>query len=92
MVLDFNQTVSIPEDVLFRNLEGEAVLLHLGSEEYFGLDAVGTTMWQEMTRRETIEDAYEAMLSTYDVEGDQLRRDMDDFVQELLDARLITVA
>ena len=33
-------------DVVCREIEGEAVLLHLGTGIYFGLNAVGTRIWQ----------------------------------------------
>lgn len=92
VTIDFNQKVTVPDNVLFRNLEGEAVLLHLGSEEYFGLDNVGTDMWQEMTKSATIEEAYEALLVAYDVDATQLRTDMDEFIQDLISAGLIDVA
>jgi hypothetical protein len=35
-------TLSIPEDIVFRDLAGEAVILNLGTGMYFGLNAVGT--------------------------------------------------
>ncbi len=36
----------ISPDVLFRELAGEAVLLDLKSQRYFGLGEVGTRIWQ----------------------------------------------
>ena len=38
--------IEISEDVLFQEVGGETVLLDLASEQYFGLDAVGTRIWQ----------------------------------------------
>jgi len=37
--------VTIPDDVVFRDLAGEAVILNLASGIYFGLNEVGTRMW-----------------------------------------------
>ena len=37
--------VAISEDVVSRDLEGEAVILNLDSGTYFGLDRVGTRIW-----------------------------------------------
>jgi hypothetical protein len=33
-------------DVVMQELDGEAVLLHLGRQRYFGLNQVGTRIWQ----------------------------------------------
>ena len=38
--------VIVPDDVLFQELNGEAVILDLASERYFGLDGVGTRFWE----------------------------------------------
>ena len=35
--------ITVPESVLFRDLDGEAVLLETVTGRYFGLDEVGTT-------------------------------------------------
>jgi hypothetical protein len=70
----------------------EAVLLHLKSETYLGLDAVGTRMWNLLTASDSIERAYEALLQEYDVESDQLRRDLDEFVRKLLVNDLVQVS
>ncbi len=92
MEIDFSQKVSVPDSVLFRNLDGEAVLLNLDSEEYFGLDSVGTDIWQAVTGDGSIEEAYVSLLAEYDVDAAQLRTDMSEFIQELLNAGLISVA
>ena len=39
-------SVRISDDVRFQELQGEAVLLDLKSATYFGLDQVGTRIWQ----------------------------------------------
>ena len=35
----------IPEDVVFRDLDGEGVLLNLASGTYFGLNPTATRVW-----------------------------------------------
>ena len=83
--------ISIPDGVMVRQLEGEAVLLNLNSESYFGLDDVGTRMWTALTDSESIESAYEALLAEYEVEPEQLRTDLCIFIDKLSEAGLIDV-
>jgi Coenzyme PQQ synthesis protein D (PqqD) len=68
----FSQKVVAPESVLVRELSGEAVLLNLDSEMYFGLDEIGYRMWTLLTTSECIGDAYRQLLSEYEVESEQL--------------------
>jgi hypothetical protein len=76
--------VSVPAHVLVQELAGEAVLLDLNSEQYFGLDDVGTRMWKALTSGESIQAGYEALLSDYDVDAEQLRRDVEGLVEQLV--------
>lgn len=80
----FSQRVSVPDDVLVRELDGESVLLNLESETYYGLDELGTRVWAHLTRAASIEAAYQALLAEYDVDGQRLRRDLEDLVSELV--------
>ena len=45
--------LTIPEDVVVRDLAGEAVLLHLGTGTYFGLDTVGTRIWHLLAEHQS---------------------------------------
>ena len=76
--------VTIPDDVLVRVLEGEAVLLSLSAESYFGLDAVGTHMWQVVTSTTSLEEALTQLLHDYpDVEPERLCTDFFALIEEL---------
>jgi hypothetical protein len=85
----FFQRVRIADDVLLRELDGESVLLDLNSERYYGLDEVGTRMWQLLAGSSSVEDAYQSLLKEYDVEPERLRQDMRDLLSELVDNGLI---
>lgn len=89
MATRFDSKVSISPDVMVRQVGSEAVVLDLKTEKYLGLDEVATSMWQALTNSESVEAAYQILAADFDVEGVQLRRDLDDFVQELLKLGLI---
>jgi hypothetical protein len=79
-------------DVLFRELEGEAVLLDLRSGRYFGLNAVGTRVWTLLAAGATIRAAAAAIVAEFDADPDQIARDVDDLVTELAARGLIVPA
>ena len=79
------------ENVLVRELAGESVLLHLDSESYFGLDEVGTGMWEALTAHASVDAAFQALLETYDVQPAELRGDLERFVAQLAHAGLVDV-
>jgi len=81
--------VTVPESVLFRDLDGESVLLETGSGRYYGLDEVGTRMWNLLAHHGEVEAAYRDLLEEYEVPSHQLRQDLLDFVELLVSRRLI---
>ena len=88
----YDAHVTAPEYILIRELEGEAVLLNLKTETYFGLDDVGMRMWQVVTTSASIQDAYEALLGEYDVPPEQLRQDLDELLGKLVEQGLVEVS
>ena len=91
MTTSFAARIAVAPDVMFRTVGDESVLLHLKSETYMGLDPVGPRMWTLLTASESIQRAYEALLAEYEVDGQQLRRDLEDFVGKLVEHDLVQV-
>ena len=56
---------------------------------YFGLDTVGTRMWQLMSEHGSTDNVVETMLNEYEVEEGQLRRDLDNLIQQLSEKGLV---
>ena len=77
---------------MFRELEGESVILDLVSESYCGLDQIGTRMWQAVTAADSIEAAFDVLLEEYEVEADTLRTDLSELLDTLLARGLIEVS
>lgn len=86
-----NDIVKIPEDVVFREVEGEMVLLNTGTGTYYGLDAVGSRMWDLLAEKKNIREVMEMMLQEYEVAAEDLQRDILHLVQELKTRGLVEV-
>lgn len=87
-----SRAVHISSEVLFREIQGEAVLLDLRSQRYFGLDEVGTRMWQLVAEHGREDPVVEALLEEYEVERSVLARDLSDFLEKLQDAELLSLS
>jgi hypothetical protein len=92
MSISFTQRVITPDDVLVRELEGQSVLLNLETEHYFSLDEVGTRMWELLTGSASIQAAYDALLTEYDVAPDLLRTDLQTLIERLELKGLLTLS
>ena len=87
----FSQRVSVPDDVLMRELDGESVILDLASENYYGLDDIGTRIWQLLNSSNTVQEAYDSLLLEYDVEPKRLQQDMQELITQLVAKDLLRI-
>jgi hypothetical protein len=78
-------------DVLIQTVVGEAVLLDLRSQKYFGLNQVGTRAWQLLGETGDAGLVHARLAREYDVAADQLERDLDELFERLLKAGLVEV-
>lgn len=92
MTDSLTRRVSQPEHVLLQEVNGESVLVNLNTEHYFGLDDVGTSMWAALTSSPSIHHAYERLLAEYAVAPDQLRRDLLELLQQLVEHGLVQLS
>jgi hypothetical protein len=85
----YRRRTTVPSHVLVRPVADELVLLSLESEEYFGLDPVGSRLWQLLDSSPTVQHAFDAMLAEYDVDPATLGHDLEELVQALTSRRLL---
>ena len=89
--MKLNQKVTFAETVFAQEVDGEMVLLDMESENYFGLDEVGTSIWQAMQEKETLKEVLDLLLEQYEVEEEMLENDLSDFVGKLVESGLVKV-
>jgi hypothetical protein len=79
----------ISADVLSQEVNGETVLLNLQGEAYFGLNEVGTRIWQLLQSGRSAGEIMTTLLDEYDVPRRQLEQDVSDLLTRLLEAGLV---
>jgi hypothetical protein len=87
--MNLNQTITPSPEVISQEVSGETVLLDLQSENYFGLDEVGTRIWQLIKETNDLQAIFETLLAEYDVSEERLRQDLDTLLGEISGLGLI---
>jgi hypothetical protein len=77
------------KDQVSCDLRGETAILHVRTGIYYGLDPVGTFVWNLIQKPTTFDQLRDSVLSEYDVESDQCERDLCTLLEELAAAQLI---
>ncbi|HZS77036.1 MAG TPA: PqqD family protein [Ktedonobacteraceae bacterium] len=76
--------------VLWRELDGEAILLDPQEGYSFNLNKVGTLIWKMLDGKHTIEDITSAICSSYEVTYDQARHDVEQLLNTLREHKLLS--
>ena len=90
--MHLNDKITISSQVVARRVGSDTVILHLGSGTYFGLDPLGSRIWQLMGEGNTLAEICELMLPEYDVTREVLQRDALSLAQNLVAENLINTA
>ena len=80
----------VADNVVFRHLAGESVLLNLDTGKYFGLDAVGTRLWNLVAEHGSTALTIDTLLAEYDVDAPRLQQDVTALIDQLLSKGLLT--
>ena len=89
--MDLEQSVHFSQSVFSQEVDGEMVLLDMNSENYFGLDAVGTVIWQAMQEHKKLGDVLNFLIEYYEIDEEILKNDLLQFVENLEKSALVTV-
>ena len=83
-------TVVVPvEDVAFREIDREAVLLHLGSGHYYGMNQVATRAWTLLIEGTALGAVVDRLAAEFEVTPDVLERDLSAWLSTLVEKGLV---
>ena len=91
MSVTLQSRVRAADDVLFRNLEGEAVLVGLKTSCYFGLDPVGTRIWELLAQHERLDAVLAGVVEEFEVDAATAEADLLHLVGQLVAQGLVVV-
>jgi hypothetical protein len=91
MDITLRDQLVVGEQVLFRQLQNEAVLLDLKSGTYFGLNDVGARAWQLMAEHRCLSEVLDALLEEYAVERALAEHDLLALAGQLVTRKLADV-
>ena len=72
-------------------VKDEIVILDPRSSAYFNLNQVGSTVWKLIEELKTVEQIKSAILDKYKVGEEECDRDLQELLQELVNAKLVSV-
>jgi hypothetical protein len=84
-----DSSLKVSEDVVFRELDGEAVILNLSSGIYFGLDETGTRMWRLIEEHGNLRAVLDALCTEYEGPPEKIEQDLIALASDLSEQGLL---
>lgn len=91
MRFDPEDTVVISPHQVSCRVGDDVVVLGLTASAYFGLKGAGTFLWELIQNPITVREMRDRVLKEYDVSIEQAEADLQKFLTELAEAKLIEV-
>ena len=83
---------TVPSDVLTAHLEGEAVLLHMDTKDYFRLNATAACVWKGLERGLDRQALVDELCANFEVERGPAAEELDRLLAELKSRHLVAEA
>ena len=91
MVSSSSILVAIEEQVSCE-FNGESVILSLKNDSYYGLNPLGSLVWELIKERKTFGQIKEAILAIYEVDPVECERDLLELINDLMANELIQIS
>jgi len=79
------------ENVTWRDVNNEIVVLKLSTGEYFTFNSLGHELWLAIADGRSIKEIIEQIISEFEVEQEQAEKDVKNFISGLLANDLLSV-
>lgn len=90
--LDLNSVIVAASDQVSSELqEGEIAILNLKDGVYYGLNSVGSRIWNLIQTPKSVAELREVLLAEYDVDVEVCTRELMDLLDNLSNKKLIEV-
>jgi hypothetical protein len=91
-VIGEDTVVSHAAGLVASNLDEKKVMMNIESGKYFGLDSIGSRIWELIEKPHTVRELVLELIKEYDVEENTCRQDVLAFINKLYDQGLINIA
>lgn len=86
-----NTVVSQIEEIITSDMGGEIVMMSLENSAYYGLDTIGSRIWQLIEQPMSVSSVCDTLQTEFEVEPDQCCQDVLELLNRLHKQNLIRV-
>jgi hypothetical protein len=89
--LSKSSTIVVSKDVVSCDLGGETAMLNMENGVYYGLNGMGTIIWESIHEPVTIQEIIDKVLDEYDVDEATCYNDLTELVLQMVENGLVEI-
>ena len=89
--IELSTTVMQSSEIISADLDGQIVMMHLERYQYFGLDDIGTQIWEIIEDPISVAELCNQLLPQYDVDRATGVTDLLAYLNDMLNDGLVTI-
>lgn len=83
--------IRLKDDIVYREIDGEIVVLNLASGDYVAFDAIASRIWRLIEEFGSLPLVKSGLLAEYDLDEETCQTELDAFVRTLHEKGLIAI-
>ncbi len=91
-IIELSHKIIPNKEPLTSEIDGEKVMLSLELDKYFGMNPVGSAIWEMLEAEPTFQELIDKLTQKYDVDTETCTKETREFLQHLLEQKLIEIA
>jgi len=92
MKLTGNTLITRSSEIVHTDMDGEVVMMSIEQGEYYGIDQIGSHIWNMLEEESSIEALCSRLCQRYDVDAKQCQQDVIRFLEKMLEHKIIEVS
>lgn len=90
--ISLSSTVNQSEDIVASDIDDEKVMMSIEKGQYYGLDPIGTCVWNLIEKPVQVSELIDALLLEFDVDRETCEKDVLVFLEEIKEDGILQVA
>ncbi len=89
--IDLKMTIQRNSEMVSTKMDGETVMMSIDNGEYYGLDSIGSRIWEILEKPIRVNALIEELLNEFEVDKEQCEADTLGFLNQLLEKKLLRI-
>ena len=90
--LDMQAVITHSKGLVATDIDGEIAIMAIDSGKYHSLNATGSQIWNAVKQPVSVVAVCESLASQYQVDAEQCRSDVLEYLQDMVNERLLEVS